>query len=79
MPQFNAKREVVNHQPYQYNPVSAHNVPRSSDYASIPQPIAQNTIVESTYVPYTSKFSLDKIDEQLNNSRKMFPSWDSYI
>lgn len=30
--------------------------------------------VESTYVPFNGKFSLDKIDEQLQQSRKMFPS-----
>jgi hypothetical protein len=29
---------------------------------------------ESSYVPFGGKFSLDKIDEQLSLSRKMFPS-----
>lgn len=38
------------------------------------QPSQPQQVVESTYVPFNGKFSLDKIDEQLQQSRKMFPS-----
>jgi hypothetical protein len=41
-----------------------------------PQPYfhALAGVTESTYVPFSSKFSLSKIDEQLEQSRKNFPS-----